>query len=163
MKKRKLWQSLRLRLIAWYSILAGLSMFVSNCFMYSLFQQTLLKQVDGTLKIVTIQAEQNLDDEVKTLKFDPRENASVLASLLEDSGVSVSFLDSNGLLTEQLGKLLVSPQSTNLQPGFQTIKENNERWRIYTHKISPLGSRPSGWLILGHSLGDVDASVSDLL
>ncbi|NJN23443.1 MAG: HAMP domain-containing protein [Acaryochloridaceae cyanobacterium RL_2_7] len=162
MNHRKPWQSLRLRLIAWYSLLAGLSMIISNGFMSFLFQQTLLRQVDNTLEILTIQAKQNLDDEVDILQFDPRENAPILGSLLEEAGVSVTLLDQNGVVTEQFGQLLATP-STHLRSGFQTVEESNERWRTYTEKIPSFKGRPSGWLRLSHSLQYVDISASEFL
>ncbi|MEO1791967.1 MAG: ATP-binding protein [Cyanobacteria bacterium J06629_19] len=163
MKKRKPWQSLRLRLIAWYSLLAGLSMIISDGVMYFEFRRTLLKQVDNTLEILTIQAKKNIDDEVDVLKFDPRENAPILASLLQESGVSVSLLDQNGVVTEQFGQSLAIPASTSLQPGFETLEGSNSRWRIYTQEILPLNDRPSGWLRVGHSLRYVDTTSSEVL
>lgn len=138
-------------------------MIVSNGFIYFVFRQTLLRQVDNTLEILTIQAKQNLDDEIETLEFDPRENAPILESLLAESGVSVSLLDENGIVIEQFGQLLATPTPTSLEPGFRTTKERNERWRIHTQKIPPLNDRPSGWLKIGHSLRYVDASANGVL
>lgn len=163
MKQRKSWQSLRLRLIAWYSLLAGLSLVVSEGFMYLEFRRSLLNQIDGTLEVITIQALKNIDDEIDVLSFDPRQDAPVLASLLDEAGVSVDLLGQDGSVKERFGDSLTFPARASLKPGFQTIVNDDGRWRVYTHEISPRDDRPAGWLRVAHSLQSVDATSRELL
>ncbi|WP_416672922.1 HAMP domain-containing sensor histidine kinase [Egbenema bharatensis] len=163
MKYRKPWQNLRLRLIAWYSMLAGLSMLVSDGFMYLEFRQTLFDQIDNSLEVTTIQALKNLDDEIDVLAFDPRQEAPVLASLLNDAGVEIYLLGQDGSVKEHFGNslMLLAPQS--LQPGFKTLATDDGRWRIYTQAILPRDDRPPGWLKVARSLQPVDITLQNLL
>jgi heavy metal sensor kinase len=163
MKQRKPWQSLRLRLVAWYSLLAGLSLTVSEGFMYLEFRRSLLKQIDNTLEVITIQALKNIDDEVNALSFDPRQDAPVLASLLDEAGVSVDLLDQDGSVNERFGESLILSTEASLNPGFKTIANDDGRWRVYTQEISPRSGRPAGWLRVSHSLQSVDATLRDVL
>ncbi|ESA38673.1 integral membrane sensor signal transduction histidine kinase [Leptolyngbya sp. Heron Island J] len=163
MKYRKPWYNLRLRLVAWYSLLAGLSMLVSDGFMYLRFRQTLFDQIDNALEVTTIQALKNLDDEVDALMFDPRQEAPALASLLNDAGVEIYLLAQDGSLKEYFGDSLTLPTQQGLQPGFKTLVTENGRWRLYTQEILPRADRPPGWLTVARSLQPVDITLQNLL
>ncbi|MEB3212703.1 MAG: histidine kinase dimerization/phospho-acceptor domain-containing protein, partial [Leptolyngbyaceae bacterium] len=163
LKPRKPWNSLRLRLVAWYSLLAGLSMVISDGWMYLEFRRSLLTQVDNSLEVITIQALKNIDDELNILAFDPRQDTPVLASLLGEAGVSVYLLDQTGAIKESFGDALTLETQETLKPGFKTIQAADERWRVYTQEILPRDGRPSGWLKVAHSLRSVDATSRDLL
>lgn len=163
MKYRKPWQNLRLRLVAWYSVLAGLSMLASDGFMYLEFRQTLFDQIDSALEVTAIQALKNLDDEVDTLTFDPRQEAAILASLLNDAGVEIYLLGQDGSMKEHFGDSLTLPTQQGLQPGFKTLVTKNGRWRIYTQEILPRHDRPPGWLKVARSLQPVDTTLQNLL
>lgn len=159
----KPWQNLRLRLVAWYSVLAGLSMLASDGFMYLKFRQTLFAQIDNALEVTAIQALKNLDDEVDTLTFDPRQEAPILASLLNDAGVEIYLLGQDGFVKEHFGNSLTLPTQQGLQSGFKTLVTENGRWRIYTQEILPRDDRPPGWLKVAHSLQPVDITLQNLL
>lgn len=163
MKYRKPWQNLRLRLIAWYSMLAGFSMLVSDGFMYLEFRQTLFDQIDNALEVTAIQALKNLDDEVDALTFDPRQEAPILASLLNDAGVEIYLLGQDGSVKEHFGDSLTRPTQQGLQPGFKTLATENGRWRIYTQEILPRDDRPPGWLKVARSLQPADIALQNLL
>ncbi len=163
MTYRKPWKNLRLRLVAWYSLLAGLSMLASDGFMYLEFRQTLFDQIDNALEVTAIQALKNLDDEVDTLMFDPRQEAAILASLLNDAGVEIYLLGQDGSVKEDFGDSLPLPTQQDLQPGFKTLISENGRWRIYTQEILPRNDRPPGWLKVARSLQPVDATLQNLL
>lgn len=163
MKYRKPWQNLRLRLVAWYSVLAGLSMLASDGFMYLEFRQTLFDQIDSALEVTAIQALKNLDDEVDTLTFDPRQEAAILASLLNDAGVEIYLLGRDGSVKEHFGDSLTLSTQQGLQPGFKTLVTENGRWRIYTQEILPRNDRPPGWLKVARSLQPVDTTLQSLL
>ncbi|MEM1240950.1 MAG: two-component sensor histidine kinase, partial [Cyanobacteria bacterium P01_H01_bin.26] len=163
MKYRKPWYNLRLRLVAWYGFLAGLSMLVSDGFMYLRFRQTLLDQIDNALEVTAIQALKNLDDEVDALMFDPRQEAPALASLLNDAGVEIYLLARDGSLKEHFGDSLTLPTQQGLQPGFKTLMIEDGRWRIYTQEILPQADRPPGWLTVARSLQPVDITLQNLL
>ena len=163
MKYRKPWYNLRLRLVAWYGLLAGLSMLVSDGFMYLRFRQTLFDQIDNALEVTAIQALKNLDDEVDALMFDPRQEAPVLASLLNDAGVEIYLLARDGSLKEHFGNSLTLPTQQGLQPGFKTLMTKDGRWRIYTQEILPREDRPPGWLTVARSLQPVDVTLQNLL
>ncbi|MEL6605574.1 MAG: histidine kinase dimerization/phospho-acceptor domain-containing protein, partial [Cyanobacteria bacterium J06614_10] len=163
MNYRKPWCNLRLRLVAWYSLLAGLSMLASDGFMYLRFRQTLFDQIDNALEVTTIQALKNLDDEGDALMFDPRQEAPVLASLLNDAGVEIYLLAPDGSLKEHLGDSLTLPTLQGLQSGFKTIKTDDGRWRMYTQEILPRPDRPPGWLTVARSLEPVDVTLQNLL
>jgi heavy metal sensor kinase len=162
-KYRKPWQNLRLSLVAWYSLLAGLSMLVSDGFMYFEFRQTLFEQIDNSLTVTAIQALKNLDDELNVLAFDPRQEAPVLASLLNDAGVEIYLLGQDGSVKEHFGDSLRLPTQQGLQPGFKTLTTENGRWRIYTQEIRPRDDRPPGWLKVARSLQPVDITLQNLL
>lgn len=163
MKTWKPWHNLRLRLVAWYSLLAGMSMLASDGFMYLQFRQTLLDQIDNALEVTAIQALKNLDDEVNTLTFDPRQEAPVLASLMNDAGVEIYLLGQDGSIKENFGNSLMSMPQQGKRPGFQTLVTENGRWRIYTQEISARDNRPPGWLTVAHSLQTVDTTLQNLL
>lgn len=163
MKYGKPWQNLRLRLIAWYSLLAGLSMSVSDGFTYLEFRRTLLAQIDSALEVSAIQALKNLDDEVDALMFDPRQEAPILTSLLNEAGAEIYLLGQDGSVKEQFGDSLTLPTQQGLQPGFKTLVTNNGRWRIYTQEILPHNGRPPGQLIVARSLQPVDITLQNLL
>lgn len=163
MKQRKPWQNLRLRLVAWYSLLAGLSMLISDGLMYFEFRRTLLNQVDNALEVTAIQALKNIDDEVDVLTFDPRQDSPVLASLLDEAGVSVDLLGEDGIVKERFGDSLTFPAQARLEPGFKTVSNDNGRWRVYVQEILPRDNRPAGWLRVAHSLHSVDVTLRSLL
>jgi len=161
--KRPLWQNLRLRLVAWYSLLTGLTMLAFDCYLYFQFRQSLLEQVDRTLEVATIQALKNLDDEVSVLTFDPRQNAPALASLLGEAGVSVYLFNQEEDLQGSFGDLLPNPTQAELMPGWQTWRTGNKVWRVYTEAIPARDQRPAGWLRVAHSLEAVDQVSTSLL
>lgn len=163
MKHQKPWQNLRLRLVAWYSLLTGLSMLISDGFMYLEFRQTLLDQIDNALEVTAIQALKNLDDEVDALMFDPRQDGPVLTSLLNTAGVEIYLLGQDGSVKEHFGDSLTLPTQQGLQPGFESLITENERWRIYTQEILPRDDRPGGWLKVARSLQPVDITLQNLL
>lgn len=158
--KWPLWQSLRVRIVAWYSLLVGLTMLTFDGYLYFQFRQSLLDQVDRTLAVAAIQALKNVDDEVADLNFDPRQDASTLASLLDQTGVSVYLFTQDGTLKGRFGDLLPQPTQGDFIPGFQTWRSGAEPWRIYTYPIPAQGNRPAGWLRVAHSLNTVDQTSS---
>lgn len=158
-----LWRNLRVRLVIWYSLLAGLTMFAFDSYLYFQFRQSLLTQVDHTLEVSAIQALKNVDDEVADLIFDPRPDADALASLLDETGVSVYLFTQEGTLMGRFGDLLPEPTRGNFKPGFQTWRSAQEPWRIYTYPIPARGDRPGGWLRVAHSLEAVDQTSNYIL
>ncbi len=160
MKPRKPRQSLRLRLVVWYSLLAGISMLVSDGYTYLEFRQTLLAQIDRSLEVSAIQARKNLDDEVDALVFDPRRDAPLLASLLNDAGVEIYLISLDGSVKEQFGDSLSSLNTSNLKPGYNTLAKPSGRWRIYTKELLSKEGEPSGWLKVAQSLRPMDATLA---
>lgn len=158
--QRKSGQSLRLRLVAWYSLLAGISMLVSDGYTYLEFRQTLLAQIDRSLEVSAIQARKNLDDEVDALVFDPRRDAPLLASLLNDAGVEIYLISLDGSIKEQFGDSLSSLNTSNLEPGYHTVAKPSGRWRTYTKELLANGGEPSGWLKVAQSLKPMDATLA---
>lgn len=161
--KWSVWQSLRIRLVAWYSLLVGLTTLAFDGYLYFQFRQNLLDQVDRTLEIAAIQALKNIDDEVADLVFDPRQDAGALASLLDKTGVSVYLFTQGGTLRGRFGDLLPQPGQGDFTPGFQTWRGTHEPWRIYTYPITARGDRPAGWLRVAHSLNKIDEASSYML
>lgn len=157
------WQNLRFRLVAWYSLLAGLSMGISEGFLYFELRRAMLDQLDRALQVSAIQALKNLDDEVDRLEFDPRKDAPVLASLLNEAGVEIYLLDPKGALIESIGNSLTLPEAEHLQPGFSTVDTPEGRWRIYLQDVPMRNRRPAGWLKVARSLRPVDSTLTDLL
>ncbi len=162
MKLWKPWQNLRFRLVAWYSLLAGLSMLGSDRLIYYEFQRTLLEQVDGALKVNAIQALKSLDDEVDTLLFDPRKDAPIIASLLSDAGVVILLLGNDGAVMERFGDSSMLPAHQVVKPGFETVLTGEGRWRTYTKEILTSRGRPSGWLKVARSLQPIDTTLQNL-
>lgn len=138
-------------------------MSASDGFMYLEFRRTLLDQIDSALEVSAIQALKNLDDEVDALMFDPRQEAPVLASLLNDAGVEIYLLGQDGSVKEHFGDSLTLPTQQSWQPGFKTLVTENGRWRIYTQEILPHNERPPGWLTVARSLQPVDLTLQNLL
>lgn len=159
----KPWHNLRFRLVAWYSLLAGLSLAISEGFLYFELRRALLDQVDRALQVSAIQALKNLDDEVDRLEFDPRKDAPVLASLLNEAGVEIYLLDPKGELIESFGNSLALAKAERLQPGFSTVDTPAGRWRIYLQEVPMRNRRPGGWLKVARSLRPVDSTLADLL
>ena len=138
-------------------------MSASDGFMYLEFRRMLLEQIDSALEVSAIQALKNLDDEVDALMFDPRQEAPILASLLNDAGVEIYLLGQDGSVKEHFGDSLTFPTQQDLQPGFKTLVTENGRWRIYTQEILPHNERPPGWLTVARSLQPVDTTLQNLL
>jgi signal transduction histidine kinase len=113
--------------------------------------------------VTAIQALKNIDDEVDVLTFDPRQDSSTLASLLDEAGVSVALLDRDGSISELFGQSLTFPELAELKPGFKTIVNEDGRWRVYVQEIPPVNNRPAGWLRVAHSLQPADATLRDLI
>jgi two-component system, OmpR family, heavy metal sensor histidine kinase CusS len=153
---------LRFRLVAWYSLLAALSMVVSDGLFYYEFRQLLLAQLDNSLEVTAIQARKNLDDEVDGLEFDPRPDAPVLTSLLNDAGVEIYLRSQDGTVKERFGETLVLSAEQDVNPGFKTLSTPSGRWRTYTQEISTPNGRPPGWLTVARSLQPVDSTLSNL-
>ena len=153
---------MRFRLVAWYSLLAALSMVISDGLFYFEFRQLLLAQLDSSLEITAIQARKNLDDEVDGLEFDPRPDAPVLTSLLNDAGVEIYLRSQDGTVKERFGETLVLAAEEGVNPGFKTISTPSGRWRTYTQEISTRNGRPPGWLTVARSLQPVDSTLSSL-
>lgn len=159
----KPWQNLRFRLVVWYSLLAGLSLAISEGLLYFELRRALLDQVDRALQVSAIQALKNLDDEVDRLEFDPREDAPALTSLLNEAGVEIYLFDQRGKLMESFGNSLSLSHTERLQPGFATVLTPQGRWRTYLQDVNMRNGRPSGWLKVARSLHPVDSTLEDLL
>lgn len=162
MNRRWPWRNLRFRLVAWYSLLVGLSMLVSDGLFYYEFRRLLLAEVDSSLEVTAIQARKNLDNEVDALEFDPRPDAPVLASLLNDAGVEIYLRSQDGAVKERFGETLALSAKQVVSPGFKTIATPNGRWRTYSQDIPPRNGRPAGWLTVARSLQPVDSTLSDV-
>lgn len=156
------WGDFRWRLVAWYTLLSGVTLLSFDLYLYFKFRDGLLSQVDRTLEVAAIQAMNNIDDEEAFLTFDPRRDAPVLASLLDRAGVSVYLLNAQGIIKGQFGHVLTIPMQDRLTPGFQTLQEHDGPWRFYTLEIPPQGDRSAGWIKVGHSLLEVERSSGDL-
>jgi two-component system, OmpR family, heavy metal sensor histidine kinase CusS len=162
MIRRWPWHNLRFRLVAWYSLLTGLSMVVSNGLFYYEFRQLLLAEVDSSLEVTAIQARKNLDDEVDGLEFDPRPDAPALTSLLNDAGVEIYLRSQDGTVKERFGDALILSAKQDVSPGFKTISTPSGRWRTYSQEISPRNGRTPGWLTVARSLQPVDSTLSNV-
>jgi heavy metal sensor kinase len=162
MMRRWPWHNLRFRLIAWYSLLAGLSTLVSDGFIYYEFRQLLIAQVDNSLEVTAIQARKNIDDEVDRLEFDPRPDLPLLTSLLNEAGVEIYLRGQDGNVKERFGETLALSAEPGLQPGFRTLVTPDGRWRTYTEEIAPRGGRPPGWLTVARSLRPVDSTLANV-
>jgi signal transduction histidine kinase len=138
-------------------------MLISDGFIYLQFRQTLLNQIDNALEVTAIQGLKTLDDEVDALKFDPRREAPVLASLLNDAGVEIYLLGQDGSLKENFGDSLMPISQGEEQTGFQTLVTEQGRWRIYVYEIPARNDRPPGWLKVARSLQPVDTTLQNLL
>jgi len=159
---RRQWGDFRWRLVGWYTLLAGLTLLSFDLYLYFKFREGLLSQVDRTLEVAAIQAIKNIDDEEAFLTFDPRRDAPMLASLLDQAGVSVYLLNEQSRIRGQFGHELTIPPQDILTPGFQTLHEYDGSWRFYTLEIPPRDDRPAGWIKVGHSLAVVEQSTEDL-
>lgn len=152
------WSDFRWRLVAWYTLLSGLTLLSFDLYLYFKFRDGLFSQVDRTLEVAAIQAMNNIDDEEAFLTFDPRRDAPVMASLLDRAGVSVYLFNAQGTVKGQFGHVLTIPIQGALRPGFQTLEEHTGPWRFYTLEIPARGDRPAGWIKVGHSLTEIEQS-----
>lgn len=159
---RRQWGDFRWRLVAWYTLLSGVTLLAFDLYLYFKFRDGLLSQVDQTLEVAAIQAMNNIDDEEAFLTFDPRRDAPVLAALLDQAGVSVYLLNAEGTVKGQFGHELTLPMQESLVPGFQTLQEHDGPWRFYTLEIPPQADRAAGWIKVGHTLREVERSAGDL-
>lgn len=155
--------SLRVRLVAWYSLLAGLTMLLFDAYLYFQFRRSLLAQVDRTLEIVAIQALKNIDSRAPTLAFRAPQDAQALAELLGEAGVSVHLFTRDGTLRGHFGKPLPTVDRADLSAGFQTWREGRESRRVYTSFLPARDGRPGGWLLATHSLRTVDRTSNYVL
>ena len=162
MMRRKPWLTLRFRLVAWYLLLTGISTLVSDGFIYYEFRQLLLSQVDNSLKVASIQALKNIDDEVDQLEFDARPDSTFLASLLGEAGLEIYLRGRDGSLKGGFGQSLVLAAEPDVRLGFQTVVTPDGRWRTFTQEIASRNRRPPAWLTVARSLEPVDATLSDV-
>ncbi len=179
MIKRQGWD-FRLRLVAWYTLLSGLTLLVFDAFLYFQFREGLQKQIDQTLEVAALQAINNIDDghlhnNYKNnqavasfnhgngdLTFDPRRDAPALAKQLDEAGVSVYLLDLEGNIRGHFGRQLTVKGENSLRVGFSTRQEAGERWRLYTRDFPLSGDSPKGWITVAHSLTPVEEATANL-
>jgi heavy metal sensor kinase len=167
MGRRQGWD-FRLRLVAWYTLLSGLTLLVFDAFLYFQFREGLQKQIDQTLEVAALQAINNIDDEYGheysqgNLTFDPRRDAPALARQLDEAGVSVYLLDLEGNIRGHFGRQLTVQGEDSLKVGYSTRREAGERWRIYTRDFPLSGDSPLGWIKVAHSLTSVDEATANL-
>lgn len=161
----------RLRLVAWYTLLSGLTILVFDAFLYFQFREGLQKQIDQTLEVAALQAINNIDDghgHASTrysngyLTFDPRRDAPALAEQLDDAGVSVYLLDLDGNIRGHFGRPLTVQGKETLIVGFTARREAGEHWRIYTRDFPLRGESPQGWIKVAHSLTPIDEATANL-
>lgn len=162
MRRRRPWHNLRFRLVAWYSLLAGLSTLLSDGFVYYEFRQLLIAQVDKSLEVTAIQARKNIDDEVDRLEFDPRPDSPLLISLLNEAGVEIYLRGQDGSVKERFGDSLALSADRAVRSGFQTLATPDGRWRTYTQQLASRDGRPPGWLTVARSLKPVDSTLADV-
>lgn len=162
MRRRRPWHNLRFRLVAWYSLLAGLSTLLSDGFVYYEFRQLLIAQVDKSLEVTAIQARKNIDDEVDRLEFDPRPDSPLLISLLNEAGVEIYLRGQDGSVKERFGDSLALSADRAVRSGFQTLATPDGRWRTYTQELASRDGRPPGWLTVARSLKPVDSTLADV-
>ena len=156
------WTDLRWRLVAWYTLLSGITLLSFDLYLYFQFRDALLQQIDRTLEVAAIQAIKNIDDEAELLAFDPRQDAPALASLLEDAGVSVYLLSTDGTVKGHFGHGLTTSIEQPVTLGFKTIQENGRPWRTHTRAIPADANTSPGWIQVAHSLDKLETSTNDL-
>ncbi len=156
-------RTLRVRLTLWYVLLMGITLLVFSVYVYFRLQNNLIAQVDSSLQVTASQALTNLDMENARPAFQNTEEAKTTAAQLSSAGVAVQVISSEGTVWDGFGAYQSVPKWRPSGPGFVTVGEDKNSWRIYSQPIrSADGRRLIGWLQTAHSLASVEHTLEGL-
>jgi len=158
------WGTLRTRLTLWYVLLLGLSLLLFSSYLYIQLERSLLAQTDVELRLASVQALSNLEDEEgdKIAAFPNTENYQYTARRLSQAGLAVRLITPNGKLLDGFGSYKDLPTWVPTPPGYTTLTVGETRWRIYSQQITAYNHPNVYWLQVGQSLSSVQKTLASL-
>lgn len=151
--------SVRSSLTLWYTALVVLLLGLTAGITYPVLVRGLHGEVDASLKLAAHQAANIVREDDGRLTFGDKEEDQVLPARLVSEGYAIRLIGRAGTMSDGFGAvdLLPAPSSTKKR-GFQTIRTENGRWRIYT-----ISAGNGGALIqAGESLTRTEETVTQL-
>ena len=155
-------RTLRVRLTLWYVLLMGITLLVFSVYVYLRLHNNLVTQVDSSLQVTASQALTNLDMENAQPTFQNTEEAQATAAQLSKAGVAVQVISKDGTVWDGFGAYKSVPKWLPTSPGFVTVGEDKNAWRIYSQPIRSVDGQLIGWLQTAHSLASVEHTLEGL-
>jgi len=141
--------SLRIRLTLWYVALLAMTLLIFSGYIYWRFYNSVMGQVDVSLKAIAGQVLVNVDLEGDQ-SIPTFQNTEEMASILKQAGetnIAVRLLSPSGTVWDGLGYYTDVPVSTSIGEGFSTVSTDDEHsWRIYSLPLRTKSGRVVGWL-----------------
>ncbi len=141
--------SLRIRLTLWYVALLAMTLLIFSGYIYWRFHNSVMGQVDVSLKAIASQVLVNVDMEGDQ-GFPAFQNTGEMAAILHQTGetdIIVRLLSPTGTVWDGLGRFREVPATVPAQEGFSTIAEGDERtWRVYSLPLRSANGTIVGWL-----------------
>ncbi len=141
--------SLRLRLTLWYVALLAMTLLIFSGYIYWRFHNSVMGQVDVSLKAIASQALVNVDPEGDR-GIPAFQHTEEMAALLHQTGetdIIVRLLSPTGKVWDGVGYYRDVPVAVPGQEGFSTFTEGDERtWRVYSLPLRSASGATVGWL-----------------
>lgn len=151
---------LRWRLTLWYLLTLAVILILFSAFLYWQLQHSLYAQVDSALQLAASQALINIDAEGNSIGFQNVENNGDSAQHRNEE-LTLYLLTRQGDLIDRLGQeTAVSPQNPP-QPGYITLTNGEDMWRIYTQAVTT--DSATGWVQVIQNLDRINETLENLL
>jgi len=154
-------KNLRIRLTVWYISLLAAILALFCTYLYWQFGKTLLKQVDTHLKvtaseiIISLQQKNNYPIFEDYLHSDQSSNNIINANLV------VRLIGDDGQIWDEIGRSKNLTKFIPKQVGMNSIKYQNNYWRIYSQNI--YYHQQKGWIQVAESLEEITKAKEHLL
>jgi heavy metal sensor kinase len=152
-------RTLRLRLTAWYVLLAGLTLVAFGLYSYYRSETRLLQQVDDGLRTATAQALSSLSVDNDRLTLENREKVAVAQPGRIE--IAISVVSASGQMIDHLG-YVPSSLAAPVIPGFSTARTGDIRWRSYSQPAENDAGQQLGWVRATQSLQTTDDAIEAL-
>jgi heavy metal sensor kinase len=152
---------LRLRLTLWYLVTLAVILFFFVVLLYWQVQHSLVTQMDTTLQLAAAQTLVGITPENGRLVFQNSEMMEEVSRHLDDDAV-IYLLAPDGALWAGLGESDELPVQSPVS-GFITVADGDDRWRVYTERITVPGNATSGWLQVAQEMELLEESLENLL
>jgi signal transduction histidine kinase len=128
-------KSLRVRLTAWYVMLLGCTLIIFSSYLYLQLQSGLLRQVDTTLEVTTLETVANLSVDRHPPHLKNTKQFQLHEQQLANSGFVGRIVDNHGKVLDSFGDRQIIAPFVPQQKGYQNLKLQSVAWRVYSIPI----------------------------